>query len=101
MGGRLLDHVGAAAELRAAEDVSTPDDDRQLNAPRRDPRGLAGDPADLFDADAPFARPAEALAGELEQHAAEDRRTGRDGGVHEVRILWGFAKFGDRIRGQP
>ena len=48
----------------------------------RHPRRLAGDPADLVDADAPLAGPAEALAGELEQDArgkrgAVDRGRGR------------------------
>ena len=42
MGGRLLDHVGAAGKLGAAEDVSTPHDDRQLNAPRTRPARSAG-----------------------------------------------------------
>ena len=73
MGGRFLDHVRAAGELGTAEDVSAPHDDRQLDAPRGHPRGLARDPADLLDADAPLPGPAEALSRELEQDAAEDR----------------------------
>ena len=85
VGGRFLDHVGAARELGAAEDVAAPHDDRELDAPGGDPRGLAGDPADFLDADAPLARPAEALARKLEQHAAEDRRTGGDARVHEAK----------------
>ena len=88
VGGRLLDHVGAAGELRAAEDVAAPDDDRQLDAPRRHARGLAGDPADLLDADAPLAGPAEALARELEQDAAEDRLTRGGAEVHEAESSW-------------
>ena len=77
VGRGLLDDVGAAAELGTAEDVAATDDDRELHAARGDARGLAGDPADLLDADAPLAGPAEALAGKLEQNAAEDRRAGR------------------------
>ena len=72
VGRRLLDDVGAPAQLGTAEDVAAADHDRELDAARRHARRLAGDPADLLDADAPLAGPAEALARELEQDAAED-----------------------------
>src|SRR6202012_6109035 len=47
-------------------------------------RGLAGDPANLVDADSPFAPPAEAFTRQLEQNAAEDGRTIRRGDVHRA-----------------
>ena len=73
MGGRFLDHVRAARELRTAEDVAAAHDDRELDVAGGHPRGLARDPADLLDAEASLAGPAKALAGELEHDAAEDR----------------------------
>ena len=81
MGGRFLDHVRPAGELRSAKDVAAPHDDRELNPACRDSRGLPGDPADFFNTDAPLAGPAKTLTGELEQHAAEDWLAGgRTGG---------------------
>src|SRR5208283_3201888 len=75
MGGRLLDDVRAAAELAAPQDVAASDHDGELNSGGRDPRSLAGDPADFLDTDAPLAGPAEAFAGKLEQNPSEHRST--------------------------
>ncbi len=79
MGGCFLDHVGAARKLRPAEDVAAADDDRELDVAGGHAGGLASDPADLLEAEAALAGPAEALARELEHHAAEDRLVGRQG----------------------
>src|SRR5262249_15629325 len=64
--GGLADDLAARAELGAAQDVATPDDDGQLHAALDDALGLPGDAQRLVDADAALAAGAEALAGELE-----------------------------------
>src|SRR5262249_3062182 len=82
-GGRLLDHVRAAAQLRPPQDVASPHNDRELDPSGRHPGGLAGDPAHLLQVDTTLSPATETLARELEQDALEARLAGREHGGHE------------------
>src|SRR5512142_2155300 len=82
MSGRFLDHVRAADELAAPQHVAASNHDGQLDSARRDPRGLASDPADFLDTDPPLAGPAEAFTGKLEQDPSEHRRTAAGMTIH-------------------
>jgi hypothetical protein len=84
VGGRAGD-VPLGAEGRAADEIASPDDHRELHAHPADLDALAGDFVQLipFDAKAPFG--AEPLPADLEEHALVNRLGG--GGGHRAGII--------------
>ncbi len=94
MGGRFLDHVRTARKLRPRRMFPPPTTIASWTLARRHAGGLPRDLADLVQAQASLAGPAEALARELEHHAAKNGLIGRWAGFHEALVLQEVAHEG-------